>query len=317
MYKPFLVFSLLILLTACAVIAVNTTPKKSAIASQSPLANQAEQAFWETLHQGNYHQIPTVEKLLLAAYLENPHDPKLAAHLGFLETWKIAERHRETGQDPTIVNSIILANKYFADAIELDPHDARFLGFYGVTFLVEGQIFQDQRQQAHGYFILKDAIRKWPQFNYFTAGYPMSSLDSHSKQFQEGLAWEWRNLDVCAKEKVNRQNPNFKKYMSLQTTTGKERACWNSWIAPYNFEGFFLNMGDMLVKSGDWTTAIKIYQNAKLANNYSYWPYRSVLEERIKDAKLNTILFNDPEKYKNKMIMFNSNFSCMACHRAT
>jgi len=39
--------------------------------------------------------------------------------------------------------------------------------------------------------------------------------------------------------------------MSKKTKEGKKRVCWNSWIAPHNFEGFFLNMGDMLVKSGD------------------------------------------------------------------
>ena len=41
--------------------------------------------------------------------------------------------------------------------------------------------------------------------------------------------------------------------MTLETKEGARRACWNSRIAPHNLEGFFLNMGDMLVKSGDWS----------------------------------------------------------------
>src|SRR5579871_2575750 len=108
--------------------------------------------------------------------------------------------------------------------------------------------------------------------------------------------------------------------MKLATEQGPERACWNSWIAPYNFEGFFLNMGDMLVKAGDWQTAIIIYRNAELAENYSTWPYKAKLEKRIKNAQNNIAAFNQPNTntYSNdddKTIMFNSRFSCMACHQ--
>lgn len=85
-----------------------------------------------------------------------------------------------------------------------------------------------------------------PEFNLFTGGYVFSRLPADSPQFQEGLAWQWRTLDHCIEE-------------------GKKRACWNSWIAPHNLEGFFLNMGDMLVKSGDWQMAQKIYANARLS----------------------------------------------------
>lgn len=305
--------------TACEKLAIATTPGKRAITSSSPLENQAEQLFWESLHQGNYEKIPQVLKLLTAAYLENPNNPKLAAHLGFTHMWKIAEMRREKKLDPLVVNHIILAKKYFSDAVELAPQDARVLGFYGDALLIQGKIFNDQKQQARGYFILKDAIRAWPQFNYFTAGYPMSTLPANSQEFIKGLEWQWQTLDTCAQKKIHRKNPDFSPYMKLETRTGEQRACWNSWIAPHNFEGFFLNMGDMLVKKGDYQTAIKIYNNAKLAKNYAKWKYRTVLEDRITHAKENVAKFNktvNPFKpAKEPVMMFNSQFACMACHQ--
>src|SRR5437016_9645605 len=91
-------------LIACEKIALLTTPKKKAIASQSKLADTAEKNFWDTLHNGQYENIPETQKLLLAAYLENPHDPKLAAHLGFLHIWKITERQRTKTNNRAIVN---------------------------------------------------------------------------------------------------------------------------------------------------------------------------------------------------------------------
>lgn len=319
--KIILLIGVTTFLFGCSQLAQLTTPKKKAIPSNTPLSFQAQQYFWTTLHQGDYSNIPQAKKLLLAAYLQNPNDPKLAAHLGFLHIWQLAERARLSNNDPSIVNHAILANKYFGDAVELDPRDARYLGFWGVTHLVTGKIFADQRQQTKGYFILKKAIHAWPQFNYFTAGYPMSSLLANSKQFAQGLKWEWQNLDVCAQAKVDRNNPDFSPYMKLETHHGPQRACWNSWIAPYNFEGFFLNMGDMLVKAGDWQTAIKIYNNAKLADNYISWPYKDILEARIQNAQANVIAFNQStedqilQADKQKIIMFNSQFSCMACHQ--
>jgi len=76
----------------------------------------------------------------------------------------------------------------------------------------------------------------------------MSSRPYDSERFKEGLDDQWRNLDVCVGETVDRQHPDYARYMRLETREGPKRVCWNSWIAPHNFEGFFLNFGDMLVK---------------------------------------------------------------------
>ena len=299
--------ALILSLAACDHIAVMFTPKKQAQASHTALAEKAQTQFWQTLHQGNYQGIAEADKLLTAAYLDNPNDPALAAHLGFLHIWKITERERLKTIPPEIVNEIILSHKYFSDAVELDPSDARYLGFLGDSMIAEGQIFKDQRLQTKAYFTLKRAVHRWPEFNYFTAGYIFSTLPADSEYFKEGLDWQWDTLSLCAEHTVDKQHPDFSPYMSLETTKGVKRACWNSWIAPFNFEGFFLNMGDMLVKSGDSETAVKIYQNARLAKNYSAWPYRPMLEQRIADTKAHV---------KPKAILFNSGAGCVACHQS-
>lgn len=241
----------LLFLLGCESVAVYTTPKKIATPSHSALANKAETNFWSILHNGTYNQIPEVESLMTAAYLQNPNDPTLAAHLGFLHIWKITERARIKDISPTITNEIILAKFYFSEATTLNPNDPRYLGFFGDSQLVTGDIFQDARGKTRGYFTLRKAIHAWPEFNLFTAGYPMSKLSPQSDYYKTALEWQWKTLDLCAGEKVNRQNPTFQPYMIRETKAGYQRACWNSWIAPYNFEGFFLNMGDMLVKAGD------------------------------------------------------------------
>lgn len=317
MYYKYLFFVLLLLaLTSCERIALFTTPQKKPLLTNKALSNLAEENFWVTLHKGDYQHIPNALKLLTAAYLENPNDPRIAAHLGFLHIWTITERARLTTVEPTIINEIILARKYFADAVELDQSDARFQGFLGDSMLIEGKIFHDKREQVRGYFLLQRAIREWPEFNYFTAGYPMSTLPAHDKQFNEALEWQWKTLDICAGTKVDRSNPDFSPYMNRETQKGPQRACWNSWIAPHNFEGFFLNMGDMLVKQGDWQTGVKIYKNAQLSKTYASWPYRKMLETRIDQAQANTTNFQTTKETPDQTILFNNGYGCVVCHQA-
>jgi hypothetical protein len=193
--RIYLFLTCLFLLTGCERIALMTTPAKKPMTSTAPAAITAKKEFWQTLHQGNYQHLPKTTDLLTAAYLDNPNDPDLAAYLGFAHIWKLTERERLQTIPPTIVDEIILAKNYFGDAVQLNPQDARLHGFLGVSTLVAGKIFHDEREQARGYFQLKRAIAMWPEFNYFTAGYPMSTLDPTSKQYQEALEWQWKTLD--------------------------------------------------------------------------------------------------------------------------
>lgn len=132
---------------------------------------------------------------------------------------------------------------------------------------------------------------------------------------------QWRTLDLCAGETVNRQDPDFGKVMALATTSGPKRACWNSGIAPHNFEGFFRNMGDMLVNAGDAATARKIYASARHSPTYGQWKHCALLEQRIVEVAENVAAFNatgasgGPKLPDTKRLMFHTTVSCMACHQ--
>ena len=163
--------------------------------------------------------------------------------------------------------------------------------------------------------MLIDAIEAWPEFNLFTTGFVLSRLPADSPRFKEGLEWQWRELDLCAQERVDRTNPDYSKYMALETREGPKRACWNSWIAPHNFEGFLLNTGDMLVKSGDWQTAQKIYANARLSRDYASWKFAPMLEARIAEAEANVAAFNGVRGAAVRPMMVDSTFACTGCHQ--
>ncbi|HEY4265011.1 MAG TPA: hypothetical protein VGM72_06810 [Micropepsaceae bacterium] len=296
-------------------IAVMAAPKKEAIAIRSEAAIKADDLFWTTFHNAQYGNIESTLEALTAAYLQTPSDAKTAAHIAWSHNWRMAERARMQSPSATITDDTMLARRYFQEAAKLDPSDARVLGFLAGHTMIEGTLHKDERLTRKGYFMMLDAIKAWPEFNMFTGGYVFSRLPADSPQFREGLDWQWQTLDKCIGGKLDRANPDYSAYMAKETREGPKRACWNSWIAPHNLEGFFLNMGDMLVKAGDWQTARKIYADAKLSKSYPSWKFQSVLEDRIDRAQANVALFNAPDSTPVTQIMIDSKFACSACHQ--
>jgi hypothetical protein len=304
-------------LGGCAYMAEATAPAKTASATRSAAAERADALFWSTLHGGQYDGIDRALGALKAAYLQTPTDAVTAAHIGFMHVWRIAERARTHTLSPAITDDVALGRRYFSEAIALQPGEARYQGFLASLMLAEASIHQDEKLRRRGYYAMLDAVDAWPEFNLFTAGYAMSQLAPESPQFKQGLEMQWRTLDLCSGRAVDRRDPGFAGFMHLETQQGPQRVCWNSWIAPHNFEGFFLNMGDMLVKSGDWRTAQKIYANARLSSTYASWKYRSQLEARIEQAQANVAAFNLPRREAgagDAVMMVHSRFACMGCH---
>src|SRR5262249_44137088 len=105
----------------CGFLALKFAPKKTAKASDSELARHAQSVFHESLAAGRYENLPEVLRLLTAAYLQNPRDPSVSFLLGMAHLWKVAERFRESKQEPTITDDLILADKYLSEARKLDP----------------------------------------------------------------------------------------------------------------------------------------------------------------------------------------------------
>ena len=287
-------------------------------AARIPLAITADSLFWRTLHAGDYEGIPRALFTLQAAFLQNPADAQTAAHVGFLHAWRIAERSRMAQNSPLITDDAILARRYFDQSESHAPsYDARIHGFDAVFRMIEGDIHRDPELWADGLRHGREAITAWPEFNWFTIGYVLSAKPDTSAYFREALEMQWKTVDACGRTKVDRANPTAEIALGalrMESDPLRKRACTNTWIAPHNMEGFFLNMGDMLVKSGNWRTAQKVYllaRGAQGVEGYSTWPFQDVLDARVRDAEQNVPAF----RRDNGLLMFGSKFSCSACHQ--
>jgi tetratricopeptide (TPR) repeat protein len=316
---------LLFVAIGCSVTVKTINKSKNAYTTKkhSGLSSYANQYFWKNFHEGNYTKIDSILYYLSAAYNENPNDLETVTHLGFTHMWALSERQKLDVIPPTIIDHGTLALKYYGESYKLNPNDPRILGFLADAKMTVADISDDKKLMIDGYFNGKKSINQWKEFNYFTIGYFLSQLHQDTWQFKKALEWQWKTLDECYCEKFDRKSPSIEKYLPLVDTENdlkRKRACWNSWIAPHNVEGFYLNMGDMLVKSGDWEKAMQIYTLAKQVPQYKNWPFKDVLEKRIESAKENILKFrlpidNSKTHQVDDVILINSSISCVSCHK--
>ena len=132
------------LTAGCGALAIWTAPEKVPSSERTPSAVRADDLFWRTLHGGQYEKVSEALTALTAAYLENPNDAVTAAHVGWMHTWRLAERARlGPVRDPRITDHAVLARKYFEEAVRLNPRDARYLGFYAALLMTEGTIHRE------------------------------------------------------------------------------------------------------------------------------------------------------------------------------
>lgn len=322
MKKMITMCSAAILMAGCGVIVKLTDSKKAkGEYVETPISKEANAFFWDQFHQGNYDSIAAITAKLNLALAADPNDLVTTAHLGFLHVWALSERQRLQNPKADITEHLLLSKRYFEEAHKMNPNDPRLLGFLADMTIAEGNVLQDRQLVVDGYFKGLKSIRMWPQFNQFSIGYVFSVLDTTDANFDKAIEWQYRTIEDCACEKIERNGDyeaavNKIKYFKDPKIA---RACWNSWIAPHNWEGFCLNFGDMLTKKGDVEEAKKIYNLARLSDTFEDWPHKEVLEERLRNMKQNTVAFNEPVDELNlptqSVVLFNSQYSCVSCHQ--
>ena len=295
-------------------IAIHSAPRKIAAMPDESGSARAKQAFRDAFEAQRYEALPEVTAALTAAYLKNPNDAKLALLIGHAHLWRVAERAREPNSGPGVTDSIVLANFYFNEAYRLQPDDHRIAGWLASTQMALGSIHADERAKRSGYFMLKDSVRAFPEFNNFTLGYVMSRLPAGDPKLAEATQAMWTNLDLCVGYKVDRQNPDLAVLGTDSAPPGPRRICFNVPGAPHNVEGFFLAFGDLLVKTGDAQRAKTVYQQARVSSTYDSWPFRTLLEERVRTADARAAQFASADKGNTPEMIGTSAHTCAVCH---
>lgn len=295
---------------------------------------QAISQFWQIFESASYDQIDEIIIQLKALYLEDPNSFDITLLIAHAHFWKVAERFRLKGSvSPNITDNLIIAETYFTEAQKLNPKDARIDGWLSGVRMALANIHDNPDESREAYFYGEKAIRKYPSFNHFSIVYLFSNFPHTHRLYNKAIKSFYKSMDLATHSKVDRGQFDYTPYLSIEANETDPlliRAVWNGPKARHNLEGFFLIMGDFLVKSGQTDKALIAYNNAKAIPSYQDWSFKNLLEKRIVNIEKNVSLFRkNSERLSlkenrniihlesfnpNEHMVFNS-YNCTICHK--
>ena len=253
---------------------------------------------------------------MTGAFLANPGDAQLATLLGMAHFWRFAERARTPKAGPGPTSDTVLALHFLQQARRLRPEDKRMFQWIGGLQLVVGNIHGDAALAAEGKENLAIGARKHPAYNLVGASFPMSLPPRQSAPFKQAEEFLWKTLEGCAEGPIDRQNPDISALLdSKRPPRDAAEICHNDDKYPHNFEGIFMNLGDIIAKRGDARQAATVWALAKLSPDYTTWPFKKELESRIAGANDRVSRHIDQDPSNDPILMVQATYSCTGCHQ--
>ena len=310
----FIRLSQLLPLAAASLAACGDDPTPGADAAPVDPGPASRARFRDTFETQNYGALPAALADLAAADAEYPGDPDTVLLVGLANLWGISEVGRDPAQVAEIPARATGALGAFLAARQLRPDDARVFGWLGATQLGIGTMTENADMIAQGRASVAAGVEAYPQFNLFVHALVTQRFPRTTPEFASAIDAYYVTLDLCFHTTIDRDNPDATPFAHLATSTGVERVCWDTPYALHSFEGYFLHMGDALVKAGEVGAARRAYQNASVLPDYATWPYRGVLEQRLVDLDARAALYADADPANDPPLIGEGAQQCASCH---
>jgi len=277
----------------------------------------ASAGFWTAFLAQRYDQLPVVLSALEAAAAANPDDAAAAELDALAIVWKISEAARDPSQDPSQIPGLaVTAEHSLLRANQLQPTDPVILGRLGSLEIAIGNVLHDPTRIASGKAEVDQGVQQYPEFMLFNRARLLFDLAPGDPDAADRLDDFWKKLDACAGAPVDRAAFDIGKYLAEVTAEGPRRVCWNTAHTPHGLEGFFVYMGDALVKRGDAATARVIYGNARKSPGYAGWPFQALLDDRLASADAWAARWTDADPSNDPVLINAAPVACAVCHAA-
>jgi hypothetical protein len=299
-------------LCCLAVLGACSTPparRPDAASGQNAIAH-----FHAALAAEQFKELPVVLAELDAADAATPNDPSIVLARGLANVWGVAEVERDPAQASTIPARARQAIASLTQAQQLRPNDPRVLGWLGANLMGAGAATHDPKLIAQGRQVLAAGVASDPEFNLFVEALVDQEAPASDPRFAAALEAYYRTLDLCIGGKLDRDAPDMTPYLGHATQTGSSRVCWNVELAPHNFEGFFLHMGDALAKAGRTGAARVAYRDATLLPSYTTWPFHDLLAARLANVDARVALYTDADPSNDPPLVGETQELCATCH---
>ena len=262
----------------------------------------AVKAYWEAARNGDLATRAQVIADLEAAVAEHPDQEELVLLLGLASLWRVAESYVLDSLNPFILlESVTRAESALVKAYELCPTDHRIPAWLGPIRIRMGRMLGDDAMVQAGFDILQQGLDHYPSFVLFSKFLVLADLPADDPEFLGAVQAVRDNGDYCG---------------TPDTMLSSDPACRDHYRAARNVEGSGVFLGDMYAKAQDKAAALNAYGWAKKMPDYDTWPFKAVLEERIKtvDQRIKgASTLNDP--FDDMQPAWESAIQCALCHQ--
>jgi len=203
---------------------------------------------------------------------------------------------RPTEQGMTEVRA---AQEPFARAVALLPLDTRVPGFRAAATYADGFVHGDATETARGLAQLEEAIALnalFDAFDLFAVVAPVTPGGSAYYQSRIlGL------VDFVLKD-------------NLDCPLLVPHTCSNDGMAPHNFEGTLLELGDLYAKGGRLADALQWYTVAQAFGRSFQYRYQAIADERVAHAAERVALYQDGDASNDPPVLGGGGAACVYCH---
>jgi hypothetical protein len=183
-------------------------------------------------------------------------------------------------------------------AVDLLPHDSRIPGFRAASTYANGYVLGDPALLALGTQQIADAVAANPLFNAF-------DLFAVVAPVTDGASPYYQNEILPLADFV---------FSNAACLDALPEICGNAGMAPHNFEGTLLLLGDIYAKGGRLADAQFWYNFAVATGQGSGYRFQAVAADRAATAAARVALSQDADPSNDPPLLGGGGGSCVYCH---
>ena len=298
-------------------------------------AQQAKDEFWRVFSASSYELAPVVSAQLDAASANLPDDPELVLLAAHSKFWQVVESQRDQlGTSPQTFQMLSqAAGMQLGQYMQMRPDDKRPFSWIAPLQFAGAAATGDMAGLQAAMDLADVGIAQAPGFNNFARLVMEAQLPATHPLYARALDGAYGLLEARFDRTISRDDATSIDMHGL-VAAGKcqsdsypsrpaaahgayanpDPTCWNSWLAPHEYEGLWLFLGDTWLKGSHLSAARQAYENATLLPSYVTWPYKDLVHDRLTNFDELSDRLSDATVDNDPVLINQSEATCSVCH---
>jgi hypothetical protein len=268
----------------------------------SRLAGAGEAAFWDTVWADDPRPDEAL-RLLERAVRRDPKDGRSQFLLGMLRLYRSSTACADFDFahlcDAAKAEGLA-AVEPLDRAVPLLANDTRIAGFRAAATYAAGYVQGDADRLARGLSLIDEAVAANTLFNAFDLFAVVAPVEAGMGDYYQTRVLPLVDAIFSGE--------------NLSCPVTLPEICSNAGMAPHNFEGTLILLGDIYAKGGRLSNASLWYSIARGTGRTTGYRYQAIAEERVATAADRVARYEDDDPTNDPPLLGGGGGSCRYCH---